>query len=105
MVHVSIFHGVTTPKYANMICNVDDSREPMKKFMLSSLIFFRSRSDEKWHLREAVSAIWFHKGGKKHGFVVQFSHVGAWTCVTLASIAMCRGFPRGFPHPGLKIFT
>ena len=47
----------------------------MKKFMLSSLIFFRSRRDAKRHLREAVSAIWSHKGGKKRGFVVQFNRV------------------------------
>ena len=49
---------VTTPKYANIVRNVDDSREPMKKFMLSSSIFIRSPRD-----------------GKKHGFVVQFNHV------------------------------
>ena len=29
--------------------------------------------------------------------------LGAWTGVTLGS--MCRGFPRGFPHPGSKIFA
>ena len=47
----------------------------MKKFVLSSLIFFRSRRDAKRHSREAVSAIWSHEGGKKRGFVVQFNRV------------------------------
>ena len=75
MVHISIFYGVATPKYANIVRNVDDSRQPMKKFMLSSLIFFRSRRDAKRHSREAVSAIWSHKGGKERGFVVQFNRV------------------------------
>ena len=165
MVHVSILYGITTPKDANIVRNVDNSR-------LSSLIFFRSRRDAKRHSREAVSAIWSHEGGKKRGFVVQFNRVesfrdiynvehfgilqdrelffdrrngvhgsadrfvgyvtgfivplpqslvnsslplssldtgmrrlGAWTGVTLGSISMCRGFPRGFPHPGSKIFA
>ena len=75
MVLISIFYGVTTPKYADIVRNVDDSREPMKKFMLSSLIFFRSRRDTKRHSLETVSAIWSHKGGKKRGFVVQFNRV------------------------------
>ena len=171
----------------------------MKKFMLSSLIFFRSRRDAKRHSRETVSAIWSHKGGKKRRFVVKFNRVesfrdiyngehfgilqerelffdcrngvhgsadrfvyrlariytypdvsirfllyqyvwqpisvlrdwldcpvvqsldkssltlssldtgmrrlGAWTGVTLGPISICRGFPRGFPRPGSKIFA
>ena len=31
--------------------------------------------------------------------------LGAWTGVTLGSISMCRGFPRGFLHPASKIFA
>ena len=30
---------------------------------------------------------------------------GAWTGVTQGSISICRGFPRGFPRPGSKIFA
>ena len=75
MVHTSIFYVVTTPKYANVVCNVDNSRKPIKKFMLSSLIFFRSRRDAKRHSRETISAIWSYKGGKRRRFVVQFNRV------------------------------
>ena len=47
----------------------------MTKFMLSSLIFFRSRGDAKRLSREAVSAIRSHKGGKKRRFVAQFNRL------------------------------
>ena len=75
MVLICIFCGITTPKYANIVRDVDDSREPKKEFMLSSLIFFRPRRDTKRHSHKTVSAIWSHKGGKKCRFLVQFNRV------------------------------